>query len=378
MKDIWRKIWELLRDFPVLWMPCLYVNLLAICLWQLRGIAEKGIFQLFSMSRSVLDGATAEPGLDHATLANASTVFTTVEIATEFTILCLFVAAFMVTAKMVEAIGCGQAPDMRAAWTKVVPYWRRILIFSAKFVAVCIVLTVAAVVLAIVLLAAIHHPEFLKSTAFNNMTMITVACCLMLVLTPAAIRILQADKETRVPKESRKCAMVFTVGATKAGMTKFLAVCLVLAIAVVVLAIVLLRTMHHPEFLKSTAIINLATITVACSLMLVLRPAAIRLLQADKWARIPKESIRCAMVFAVGATEAGILLGMFVQRLEAGMAVGHKWEHSALWSLESTVSNMLNVPVFIALALIALQSNNNANEQIVPDSLSLPLNAPLE
>jgi hypothetical protein len=287
MKDLWRKTWELLRDFPILWLPCVFADLLAVWLWRLRGMAEKAIFHWFLTSHSVLGGETVTPIPDRAMLAKASMAYAPVGFATIFAVVCLFVAALMVIARMVEAISSGQSPNFRASLTKVIRRWRRILLISVKFLVACGVFSVAAAFLAYSLLGALHHREVVTSAIFLNLGTLLLACCLALLLTPSAIRLLQADKRAQVPSESG----------------------------------------------------------------------------------------RRAMVFAAVATEAGILLGMLAQKLEAGMVLDYKWEVTTLSALNSILANAPNSLLFVALALLALGNDNNAAVKTDPDSSVLPLDS---
>jgi hypothetical protein len=287
MKDLWRKTWELLRDNPILWIPCPCANLLAICLWRLRGMAEKAIFRRFLTGHSVLGGDTwLRP--DRAMLAKASMVYAPVGFATIFAVVFVFVAALVVTAKMVKAIGSGQGPMLRVLWAEAVPCWRRILLFSVKFLVACGVFLAVAFFLATSLFGSALNRDLANSAIFIQLGALTLACCLVLLLAPAAIRLLQVKPKGNIP-----------------------------------------------------------------------------------WSTCGQ-----AVVFAAVASEAGILLGMFAQKLESGIVFDYKWELAMLSALNSLVANAPYALLFIALALLALENDGNAADETDPDSLALAQDSP--
>jgi hypothetical protein len=209
-------------------------------------------------------------------------VYAPVGFAAILAVVCLFVAALLVTAKMVEAIDREQTPDLRASWAEVVPRWRGVLIFSVKFLVACGASLAATAFPAYLLLGAVRHREIATSAIFLNLGTLTIVCCLVLLLVPAAVRLLQVEQKSNMPVSLRGQAVVF----------------------------------------------------------------------------------------AAVATEAGLLLGMFAQKLEAGIVLDHRWELTILSALNSIVANAPDVLFFIALALLALGTKENTAEQ--SDSSALP------
>jgi hypothetical protein len=268
MKKLWRKTAELFRMHPVLWTPYVAAELLAICLWRLRGVAEKGIFRWFLTRHSVLGGDIAVPNTDHAALARASIAYAPIGLATIFVVVFVFVVALVVTASLVDAIGREQTPDLRELLAGLVPRWRRILLFSLVFLVAFGVFAAGAAGILFCLLYAVHRPDLLTSAIWPPAFLLVSVGCPAWLLMPAAIRLLRADK-----------TMVVSV-------------------------------------------------------------------QARNWGTI----------IAILATEAGVGLGMVLQKAEARIMLDSRWELTVLSALNSILANAPDVLLFIALALLASEN----------------------
>jgi hypothetical protein len=151
-------------------------------------------------------------------MVRASMVYAPVGFAAILAVVCLFVAALLVTAKMVEAIDREQTPDLRASWAEVVPRWRGVLIFSVKFLVACGASLAATAFPAYLLLGAVRHREIATSAIFLNLGTLTIVCCLVLLLVPAAVRLLQVEQKSNMPVSLRGQAVVFAAVATEAGL----------------------------------------------------------------------------------------------------------------------------------------------------------------
>jgi uncharacterized membrane protein len=133
MQKLCSRVAELLRKHPILWLPYIAADLLAICLWRLRGLAEKGIFHWFTTSHSVLGGDIALPRHDSATLARVSITYAPIGFATIIAVVSLFITALWATNDIVDSIEREQRPDAREILSKLAAQWRRILLFALRF-----------------------------------------------------------------------------------------------------------------------------------------------------------------------------------------------------------------------------------------------------
>ena len=204
---------------PILWLPYLAANLLAICLWQLRGLAEKAIFHWFTTghSHSVLGGDIAFLRVDSATLARASIAYAPIGIATIIAVVCLFVAALLATADIVDSIEREQRPDAKEILSKLAAHWRRILLFALRFLITVGVFFAGTMLLSYYLLSLAHRQEFLTSFwLLAGVILIGVGCTAWLLM-PAAIRLLGGGATVLVSTQIRIRGTILAILATEAG-----------------------------------------------------------------------------------------------------------------------------------------------------------------
>src|SRR3569833_1560817 len=127
------KMAELLRKHPTLWLPYVAADFLAICLWRLRGVAERGIFRWFTTGHSVLGGEVPLPPHDSAALAKASIAYAPIGIISIIAVVWLFVAALVATSFIVDTIRREQSLDKAEILGHVAAHWRPIIFFSLRF-----------------------------------------------------------------------------------------------------------------------------------------------------------------------------------------------------------------------------------------------------
>ena len=89
MQKLCGKVAELLRKNPILWLPYITADLLASCLWQLRGLAQKDIVHWFTMGHSASGGDGASPGHDYSALIRALPAYLTIGVFTIVVVVCL-------------------------------------------------------------------------------------------------------------------------------------------------------------------------------------------------------------------------------------------------------------------------------------------------
>lgn len=212
-----RKTAGILGKNPMLWLPYVVADLLAVGLWRLRGIAQRSIFQWFMMRHSVLGGNVVVPDTDHSALAKASITYAPVGLSTIFAVACLFVAALLMTAGVVDAIGREHKLDVSELWAGIVPRWRRGLMFSAAFL--CAFGFFAAVVIGptFYALLLLHRQELYTSSLLISGTMAVIAGCTAWLVMPMAIRLLRAARTVPVSVTVRNHGAVVAVLAGEAG-----------------------------------------------------------------------------------------------------------------------------------------------------------------
>lgn len=218
MRELWRKTLALLRSHPILWLPCLCAELLSIALWRLRGVAQDRIFRWAATTHSVLGGDSSSPVLNKAELAKASIAYAPIGISTIFVVICLFVAALVLTSESVSVMQRGEKPALRAVWIAVTARWRGVVTLSAKiFVIYAVCVLAGSLLLVSSKFALAHYPAVAASHIYAIMALALIGSIVWLLM-PAAIRVLRSDKEARVSAEARWHAVAFAVVASVAGM----------------------------------------------------------------------------------------------------------------------------------------------------------------
>jgi hypothetical protein len=210
MKGLWRKTWNLFREYPILWLPYLGAELMAIGLWQLRGMVEKVIFQWFTTRHSVL-GNFETSNLDHATLAKASLAYAPIGFATIFIVVCLFVIAMVASAQLVNADVSVQRSCLNTSLKGIASRWHKILMFAFKFLFTWFILFAVSIWLLAVLLDMMHQSELPASLWASSIEATCVTVCLAWFLTPAAIRLLRSPNPEPVSIMVRRQGTILTL-----------------------------------------------------------------------------------------------------------------------------------------------------------------------
>jgi hypothetical protein len=219
MKKLCDRVAELLREHPILWLPYIAADILAICLWRLRGLAEKGIFHWFTTItvHSVLGGDIALPRRDSATLARASIAYAPIGFATIIAVVCLFVASLLVTAAMVDSIEREQRLDAREILARIAVRWRRILLFALRFLITVGVFIAGITLLSYYLLFLVHRQELITSFwLVAGLMLIGVGCTAWLVI-PAAMRLLRGETAS-VSAQIRNQGTILAILAAETGL----------------------------------------------------------------------------------------------------------------------------------------------------------------
>lgn len=217
MIPLLRKSVELLRENPILWLPYLIAELSAIGIWRLRGMAQKSIFHWFMTQYSVLGGEVPVAPTDHDALAKAGLTYTPVGLASIFTVVCLFVVAFMVTAKMMDAVGQEQKIQVKEILAGLGLRWGSIFLFSFVCLVTFAVFAGGAAALLVLVLYRAHHLDLRNSPIFTfGMLPILMGCATWLLM-PKAIRLLCADRTVLIPSEAKKRGAITAFIAVEAG-----------------------------------------------------------------------------------------------------------------------------------------------------------------
>jgi hypothetical protein len=153
---------------------------------------------------------------------------------------------------------------------------------------------------------------------------------------------------------------------------KFLLAVGVVFAGVVVPSFFALKAIHHVELLYSPKLLYAWVIVFVGCIAWLIMPAAIRLLQANSTGLVSSRTRIQATILAILVSEAGMALGMIVQKMEAGTILDSQWEVTALSALNSIVANAPNVLLFIAMALLAAKFKQEPAIEVSREASAVP------
>jgi hypothetical protein len=196
-------------------LPYLAAQLLTIALWQLRGLGQKRIIHWYTTGHFALGGGIASPRTDYSALNNALAAYLPVAIATIIAVVCLFVAALMTTAAMVDAIAQEQRLNKSRILTQLTVHWRRILLFSLRFLITVVAFVAGTVGLSYYLLFRLDRLGILSTLWFQAILILVGIGCTAWLVMPATIRLL--GREVAVSAKTRGQGTIMAVLAVEAG-----------------------------------------------------------------------------------------------------------------------------------------------------------------
>lgn len=218
MQKLCGKAVELLRNNPILWLPYIAAELLASCLWELRGLVQSGIMHWFTTGHFVMDGKIALTRNNLDAESNGTIACIPIGIAAVVLVVGLFVAALVATSVIVNSIERKQRSDARDILAVLGTHWRRILQFGLRFLATIVVFAAGITGLLYYLLFRAHsqYPYHLPFWLLAGMLLVAVGCTAWLVM-PPAIRLLRGGEVVQVSVRTRNLGTVLAILAAEAG-----------------------------------------------------------------------------------------------------------------------------------------------------------------
>ena len=218
MEKLCRGVVKLLKDHPILWLPYIAADLLAIVLWRLRGLAEKGIFHWFTTGHSELGDEIALSRHDYyAALTRASIAYIPIGIATIVAIACLFVAALSSTAAIVNSIERKQRPNERKILASLAVHWRKIILFALRFLITFGVFAAGIGIPSYYLIYLAHRQNLLTSFRLVAGLMLVVVGCTAWLIMPVTMRLLGGEAAVLMSGKTRNQGAILAVLAVEAG-----------------------------------------------------------------------------------------------------------------------------------------------------------------
>lgn len=223
MLNLWRKTIELLRKYPILWVPYLCADVATSCLTWLRRLASKAIFHWVATKHlhSVLGGDVVTTNFDYDTMKKALRLSAPLEWVTQYVNACLYVAALILVAVLVAMVLRGEKPDLAAAAPTLRTYSRRILLFALIFCALTLVLTALAILPSNYLLSVKLQQSRVFLALLIGEELLTTICSAW-IMTPIAIALIRPRDAVAVSVERRSLGRRFAVlvGATVIGLSQ--------------------------------------------------------------------------------------------------------------------------------------------------------------
>lgn len=210
MRELWRKTAKLFFGRPTLWVPVLCADFISFCFWQFQGLAAQVLVHWLTLHSSLFQWTPSSGDPFAAYAVKLALVTRPFAYATHFLNVCLYATAFVVTAKLVEAIDRNARPDFLEAISAARVRLRGILGFSLKL---CLFYVPAEIVMCKSLLLLLRHPLHYDPVAVGVLnasvglaTRTVVAYC----LTPSALLLLRDSPVHSLQRDSKRWGRVFS------------------------------------------------------------------------------------------------------------------------------------------------------------------------
>lgn len=213
MRELWLNTWRLAGGYPVLWLPYVCAELISVCVWRVRGVAEQAILHHFMVVTSVL-GGTVGTHPDPGAFSKASLAYLPVGFVAVMSVVFIFVIAFVVTAKIVEEALRGNSRRLGGTLSEAIRPWDRILVFGFKLLILC-----TGFMLPIAFLIVLYAPREYDaySTSLRTILVAFMSTCVAWTVLPSAVKIVRDSDTASISKEARNFAALVAGAASISG-----------------------------------------------------------------------------------------------------------------------------------------------------------------
>ena len=201
MQELLLETVRLLRKWPVLWLPYVAAELLAIAIWRARGSIDHAIITWISTTKStsVLGGIQTTERFDPYTLHHAFIATLPINFGAQFFCVLLFVFALLITARLLGAILEGRKPSVVNALGSPTPRWRSLFVVSLLFLISFEMLSAGFLLLISYLLTQTNHSDWMKSLPILLLELATVTWVTSWLLVPMSVRLLEPTEAALGP-----------------------------------------------------------------------------------------------------------------------------------------------------------------------------------
>jgi hypothetical protein len=208
--NLWRKIIELFRKYPILWVPYICADLAASGLTSLRHLAGNAIFHWVATRHlhSVLGGDLVTTNPDSAVFKKAMLLAAPLGWATDYVNACLYIAALVLTAALVVTILRSEKPSAAAALPTLRTYLKRILIYALIFCALTLALTDLILLPTSYLLSGrLERSQILLNGTMLGEQLLSLICTAW-IMAPLAIALVRPADAAAVSAERKKLGRI--------------------------------------------------------------------------------------------------------------------------------------------------------------------------
>jgi hypothetical protein len=198
MRQIWRNAVHLFWQHPVLWLPLILADLLAFCLGLLQSFLSHEIAARFFADQS-LPGNTPEYSRQATALIPNQLLTAAFGLVTQLLSICLYTAAFLITAQLVRLILEDLSPNLRSAARSATLHLGAIFSFSLKLFGWAIVSALLLATPVYFFIFQNHERRLMETPYFTHGLALLVAICVAYFITPAAIELLRSPDSEPVP-----------------------------------------------------------------------------------------------------------------------------------------------------------------------------------
>jgi hypothetical protein len=191
MRQIWRNVVHLFWQHPVLWLPLIFADLLAFCLGLVQRSLSHEIAVRFFDDHSV-PGNTPEYSRQATNVIPDQLLTASFGLVTQLLSICLYTAAFLITAQLVRLILQDLSPNLWSAARSATLHLGAIFSFSLKLFGWAIISALLLATPVYFFIFQNHERRLMETPYFTHGLALLVAVCVAYFVTPAAIELLRS------------------------------------------------------------------------------------------------------------------------------------------------------------------------------------------
>jgi hypothetical protein len=216
MKELWRGTVELIRRYPVLWLPVIWAALLSYGFGQLRLIILHDVLPLMLRHRSVLGGYVSDESPGRAsTIAVLAAVNTNV---IQYADVCCYVIALLMTAKMLGRLTATAEQDNPYADISIANHRSGVLLLGLLTYVLALASGTLGFAPILYYAYSVHHLSILTRPYVTATELLFIYAMLAYFATPMALRLLSRPRRHTVDAETistgRKCSLMVGIAIT--------------------------------------------------------------------------------------------------------------------------------------------------------------------